>query len=361
MSHEPLQLQLELGEPLGEGTSGVVSPVLAALDGGRYVVKRLKSSGPDSDAALAHEIRLHKLCSANCSAVVRYAFACQSSEESVVLMEACDIILWDALTGSAPWKPSSADWQAWTVELCLALKHCHSLRVLHRDVNPWNVFLVVETASADGSVASLRLGDFGLAAQLGDDEAELAGIEAGGGAVALDESALTSLYSAPELGERYSFPADVFSLGMTLLALWTAADCGCDEGCVIDAVEVAKNSAELPKLSKAAPSWQSLIASMIAKNPSARPSAAACHREVSEHLVHGQPLLQAKQLFKQHAKDSQGCLRKSELIQLLQALGNPSAVEAAMVDTVFSSIGGGNGSIDVDRFLEWIFQDARGA
>merc|ERR1712048_733233 len=44
------------------------------------------------------------------------------------------------------------------------------------------------------------------------------------GAVPLDVSALESLYSAPELGVSYGFSADMFSLGMTLLVLWSASE-----------------------------------------------------------------------------------------------------------------------------------------
>lgn len=42
----------------------------------------------------------------------------------------------------------------WIVQLCLALRHAHERRVLHRDLKPQNVFLM-----RDGAV---RLGDFGI-------------------------------------------------------------------------------------------------------------------------------------------------------------------------------------------------------
>jgi len=360
MSHETLQLQLELGETLGEGTSGVVAPLLASLDSGRYVVKRLKASGPESEASLAHEIRLHRLCSASCASIVRYAFACQSRDETIVIMEACDSILWDALTGSAPWKTSLAERHAWTLQLCSAVMHCHSLRVLHRDINPWNILLSAGTG-ADGSAASVRLGDFGLAAQLSEDMTDLTGIEAGGGAVALDESALTSLYSAPELGQRYGFPADVFSLGMTVLALWASADCSCNESSVIETVEAAKQASELPKLNEATDNQRRLIFSMVAKDPSTRPDAAACYKGVSGQtsVRSGQKsMLKAKQILEQHGKASQGRLQKGDLIKLLQELGHgDNAQETAFaLDAAFSSLSSEDGSIRVDHFLEWIFQ-----
>mmetsp|Transcript_113556 Transcript_113556/g.353977 ORF Transcript_113556/g.353977 Transcript_113556/m.353977 type:complete len:346 (-) Transcript_113556:29-1066(-) len=290
-----IQLQLQLGEELGEGTSGVVAPVVAATDGGRYVAKRLKSAGPDSAASFAHEIRLHKLCSADCGAVVRYAFACQTPDELVVLMEACDAILWDAIAGGAAWtslagrQPSNVEREAWTRQLCQAVDHCHTLRVVHRDLNPWNVFLCWDRPKRS---ASLRLGDFGLAVQLSRDVTELTGVDAVGGAAALDESALGSLYSAPELGARYGFPADVFSLGMTLLATWTSADCNCNEDSVTEAVETAKLAAkeephqQFPKL-EAAAGQQVMIVSMLSGDPTARPTAQdSYNRLAGEGLGH---------------------------------------------------------------------------
>jgi len=90
---------------------------------------------------------------------------------------------------------------------------------MHRDVNPWNVLIA---ADGDGSCRAVRLADFGLAVQLPSKTEELVGEESLG-ATPLDASALGSLYSAPELGIRYSFAADVFSLGMTLLAIWYSA------------------------------------------------------------------------------------------------------------------------------------------
>lgn len=285
-----LQLQLQLGAVLGEGTSGIVSPV-KALDGGRYVAKQSKTSGPAAMASLANEIRLHRICSESCTDVVRYIFASQSGEEAVVLMEACDTILWEALTGGPDWvalagaTPAVADRRAWTLQLCRAVQHCHQHRVLHRDINPWNVFLVRGRFGPQG--AAVRLGDFGLAAQLPEGVVGLSGVEEQHGASALDESALGSLYSAPELGgASYGLAADVFSLGMTLLALWVSADCDCNEDGVVQATEDAKAAGgqlqKFPALASAEPDQRDLIFAMVATSPDARPSAAHVRSRV-EH------------------------------------------------------------------------------
>lgn len=372
MTHETVQLQLPIGEVTGEGTSGVVAPLLHAIDGGRYVVKRLKEPGQESQANLANEIRLHKLCSADCEAVVRYAFAGSSATgEVLVLMEACDNILWDALTNSPAWnalaqqQPSSADRQAWTLQLCKAVAHCHSLRVLHRDLNPWNVFLVCGSGTQSKSI---RLGDFGLAVQLRNDLNELSGIEAGDGAVALDDSSLTSLYSAPELGKRYGFPADVFSLGMTLLALWTSAECSCEEDALIETIECVKLAAKetpnpkVPSLAAASARHRNLIALMVAGDPAARPTAK--HAAVDSLDALSLPTAataklsnQAKQAFAHFKAQAPGKLTKHELGGILDALGQPKSMQDAIVEAVFLSLGDKDARIDLDEFSQWLFPD----
>jgi len=47
---------------------------------------------------------------------------------------------------------------SWFVQLCLALKHMHDRKILHRDLKTHNVFL---TATGD-----VKLGDFGIAKSL---------------------------------------------------------------------------------------------------------------------------------------------------------------------------------------------------
>lgn len=353
----PVSLDLCLGAPLGHGTSGVVSPLLAAVDGGQYVVKEVSVEDGDDERVL-QEVMIHRICSAGCQGVVRYAFAAATggadSRRLLVFMEACAGDLWDALVaprpapqvstsalaaprpdarcrrsslhrrpgtrrasrasvsspnvgallGSRPLAalpatpeerrtsfvsggPSEAECRLWTRTLCEAVRHCHSLRILHRDLNPWNALTATER-EADGSRA-VRLADFGLAVRLRAEDAELEGLEAEGFAD-LDASALGSLYSAPELGERYSLPADVFSLGMTLLVIWAAADLNSEsgdmEGTLAGIAEAAKDAAvagspppmldSLASLAAHAP-LRELLARMLARTPDARPSAAdAC-------------------------------------------------------------------------------------
>lgn len=86
----------------------------------------------------------------------------------------------------------------WTIQLCLALKHSHDHRVVHRDLKTSNVFL-------DGD-NNIKLGDFGLAKNLDTSRQHGTGI------------AGTPLYLSPETITKgiVSFRGDVWSLGVIL-------------------------------------------------------------------------------------------------------------------------------------------------
>ena len=49
------------------------------------------------------------------------------------------------------------------VQICAALLHIHSRRILHRDLKPANVFIV---GKGDLSTCTVKLGDFGIAKML---------------------------------------------------------------------------------------------------------------------------------------------------------------------------------------------------
>lgn len=255
-----VSLQLELGPICGEGTSGHCSPLLNTIDNGRYVVKEvdLQKAAAGSDAGgaagsrerILNEVRLHRLASEGCGAVVRYAFAQIVGEVLLVCMEACDFCLWDALVSQdagdvsglavGHGRPLEALRLALSEQICSAVRYCHSLRVMHRDINPWNVLLV--RCEAAGLPLVAKLGDFGLAARLPPDVCELRGADGDIDVPMLDASALGSIYSAPELGRQYGLAADVFSVGMTLLALWLAASAADEDGLIL-ATETAKQVA----------------------------------------------------------------------------------------------------------------------
>jgi len=86
----------------------------------------------------------------------------------------------------------------WFTQICLAIKHIHDKKILHRDLKSQNVFL-----TKNGLV---KLGDFGIAKCL-NYTLEKAKTVVG-----------TPYYLSPEIVENrpYSFKSDIWSLGVLL-------------------------------------------------------------------------------------------------------------------------------------------------
>ena len=84
-------------------------------------------------------------------------------------------------------------------QICLAIKHIHDRKILHRDIKSQNIFL-----DSNGFV---KLGDFGIAKCLNYTLDKIQGGLIG-----------TPYYLSPEIvqGKPYSFKSDIWSLGVLL-------------------------------------------------------------------------------------------------------------------------------------------------
>lgn len=89
----------------------------------------------------------------------------------------------------------------WFVQICLAIKHVHDRKILHRDLKSQNIFLT--------RTGRVKLGDFGIAKVLSatvDNAKTMVG---------------TPYYLSPEIieGRPYNFKSDIWSLGVLLYEL----------------------------------------------------------------------------------------------------------------------------------------------
>ncbi len=174
---------------LGEGTSGQAFLVANEWDAREYCLKVVPLTDAAGRAEAANEARLH--ASVSHAACVRYCYSWLGEDDTCcVLMELCDKDLWACLEASEASEQLALPRQRWSRDLAGALAHVHALGIVHRDLNPWNVFVTKQLEA--------KLGDFGLSVRM-PEGGELSGREAPG-AAPLDESAIGSLYSAPELG-----------------------------------------------------------------------------------------------------------------------------------------------------------------
>lgn len=86
----------------------------------------------------------------------------------------------------------------WFTQVCLALKHVHDKKILHRDLKSQNLFLTKR--------GILKLGDFGIARVLSNTRSKAKTVVG------------TPYYLSPEIirSESYNFKSDIWSLGVLL-------------------------------------------------------------------------------------------------------------------------------------------------
>ncbi len=86
----------------------------------------------------------------------------------------------------------------WFTQICLAIKHCHDRKILHRDLKSQNIFLTKN--------GIIKLGDFGIAKVLSNTVEKAVTIVG------------TPYYLSPEIinNKPYSFKSDIWSLGVLL-------------------------------------------------------------------------------------------------------------------------------------------------
>ena len=112
---------------------GVANPV----DRKRYALKRVKIT----NEGILNEARIHS--NLNHPSVVKYCYSWLESSSDpccCLLLEKCQSEMWDAFENGTP-ALTPVIRERWTLQLTSALAHIHAARVIHRDLNPWNVFL----------------------------------------------------------------------------------------------------------------------------------------------------------------------------------------------------------------------------
>ncbi|KAJ8397487.1 hypothetical protein AAFF_G00437630 [Aldrovandia affinis] len=189
---------------IGEGSFGKAILVKSKEDGKQYVIKEIGISRMSNKEREESRKEVAVLANMSHPNIVQYR---ESFEES-----GCLYIVMDYCEGGDLFRRINAQKGAlfpeeqildWFVQICLALKHVHDRKILHRDIKSQNIFL-----TKDGTV---QLGDFGIARVL-NSTVELARTCIG-----------TPYYLSPEICENkpYNNKSDIWALGCVLYEMCT--------------------------------------------------------------------------------------------------------------------------------------------
>ena len=139
--------------------------------------------------------------------------------------------------------------------LALGVKHCHDRRIIHRDLKAMNIFMC--------SNGMAKIGDFGVSSVLARTADMVQTVNG------------TPYYMAPELFDEvpYSFPADIWSLGILLYEMCTLQyPFKPKDGSYLSLGKLVKRDKYDPLPPMYSDELNILLVNMLDKDPKKRPS-----------------------------------------------------------------------------------------
>ncbi|XP_064608528.1 serine/threonine-protein kinase Nek1-like isoform X2 [Liolophura sinensis] len=189
---------------IGEGSFGKAYLVKSKTNGEQYVVKEIGIIKMNAREREESRKEVAVLAQLNHPNIVTYRESFEEHGSLFIIMDYCaGGDLYSKISAQRGVLFQEAQVLDWFVQICLALKHIHDRKILHRDIKSQNIFLTMS--------GRVRLGDFGIAKVL-NSTVELARTCIG-----------TPYYLSPEICENkpYNNKSDVWSLGCVLYELAT--------------------------------------------------------------------------------------------------------------------------------------------
>lgn len=241
-------------QKIGEGSFGKAVLVKSTEDGRHYVIKEINISRMSDKEREESRREVAVLANMKHPNIVQYKESFEENGSLYIVMDYCEggdlFKRINAQKGTLFQEDQILDW---FVQICLALKHVHDRKILHRDIKSQNIFL-----TKDGTV---QLGDFGIARVL-NSTVELARTCIG-----------TPYYLSPEICENkpYNNKSDIWALGCVLYELCTlkhAFEAGNMKNLVLKII-----SGSFPPVSlHYSYDLRSLLSQLFKRNPRDRPS-----------------------------------------------------------------------------------------
>uniref|UniRef100_A0A8C8FAM4 non-specific serine/threonine protein kinase n=1 Tax=Oncorhynchus tshawytscha TaxID=74940 RepID=A0A8C8FAM4_ONCTS len=189
---------------IGEGSFGKAILVKSREDGKQYVIKEIGISRMSSKERQESRKEVAVLANMSHPNIVQYKESFEECGCLYIVMDYCEGgDLFKTINSQKGVQFPEEQILDWLVQICLALKHVHDRKILHRDIKSQNIFL-----TKDGTI---QLGDFGIARVL-NSTVELARTCIG-----------TPYYLSPEICENkpYNNKSDVWALGCVLYEMCT--------------------------------------------------------------------------------------------------------------------------------------------
>ncbi|XP_025758592.1 serine/threonine-protein kinase Nek1 isoform X2 [Oreochromis niloticus] len=239
---------------IGEGSFGKAILVKSKDDGHQYVIKEIGISGMSSKERQESRKEVAVLANMSHPNIVQYKESFEEGGCLYIVMDYCEGgDLFKKINSQKGVLFSEEQILDWLVQICLALKHVHDRKILHRDIKSQNIFL-----TKDGTV---QLGDFGIARVL-NSTVELARTCIG-----------TPYYLSPEICENkpYNNKSDIWALGCVLYEMCTlkhAFEAGNMKNLVLKIIR----GSYPPVSCHYSQELRSLLAQLFKRNPRERPS-----------------------------------------------------------------------------------------
>ncbi|KAL0236951.1 hypothetical protein PCE1_000348 [Barthelona sp. PCE] len=239
---------------VGKGSFGKAILVRSRVDNKQYIIKQINVSQLSSKekAEASNEIRV--LSQMNHPYIVTYRESFIHQKSLCIVMDFAENgDLYEAIKKRRGRHFSEGQIWKWFTQICLALKHVHDRKILHRDLKTQNIFINKDN--------TLSLGDFGIARVL-KSTMECAVTAIG-----------TPYYLSPEICEDkpYNMKSDIWSLGCILYEMVThrhAFDAQNMRGLVLKILR-----GRYPRIpSHYSSELSQLIDTMLQKNPKRRPT-----------------------------------------------------------------------------------------
>uniref|UniRef100_A0A8C2CHH6 non-specific serine/threonine protein kinase n=1 Tax=Cyprinus carpio TaxID=7962 RepID=A0A8C2CHH6_CYPCA len=239
---------------IGEGSFGKAILVKSRTDSRQYVIKEIGISRMSNKERQESRKEVAVLANMSHPNIVQYKESFEESGCLYIVMAYCEGgDLFKKINNQRGTLFPEEQILDWFVQICLALKHVHDRKILHRDIKSQNIFL-----TKDGTI---QLGDFGIARVL-NSTVELARTCIG-----------TPYYLSPEICENkpYNNKSDIWALGCVLYEMCTlkhAFEAGNMKNLVLKIIR-----GSYPPVSvHYSQDLRSLLAQLFKRNPRERPS-----------------------------------------------------------------------------------------